>query len=112
MNAEFQDIKPIRAGLACEVQVINKQGHGVLTTYEPGLDNSVEIAQAELVTFFDECIESFNRGSHRSGLKPLVNGRRIGAGVEANELIDPTADGFDLGLFEQITIMPMPLAGG
>ena len=113
MNAKFQDIQPKRAGLRCEVQIINQQGHGVLTTYEPGVDNSVEIAQADLTAFFDECIISFNRGrSHVGGLKPIVNGRRIGAGTEENELLDIKAPDFDLSLFEQVTIMPMPLAGG
>ena len=116
MNAKFQDIKPKRAGLRCEVQVINQQGHGVLTTYEPGVDNSVEVAQADLAVFFDECIASFNRGrsssSYIGGLKPIVNGRRIGAGIEENELIDIKAPDFDLSLFEQVTIMPMPLSGG
>ena len=112
MNAKFQDIQPKRAGLACEIQVINQQGHGVLTTYDPGVDNSVEIAQADLVNFFDECIADFKRGGRESGLKPIVNGRRIGAGVEENELVDIKAPDFDLSLFEQVTIMPMPLAGG
>lgn len=111
MNVKFQNIQPKRAGLRCEVQVINEQGHGVLTTYDPVVDNSVEIAQADLTTFFDECIESFKRG-RSGGLKPLVNGRRIGAGVEENELVDIKSPDFDLSLFEQITIMPMPLSGG
>lgn len=112
MNVKFQDIQPKRAGLRCEIQVINNQGHGVLTTYEPGVDNSVEIAQADLTAFFDECIASFNRGGYSSSLKPLVNGRRIGAGVEENELLDIKAPDFDLSLFEQITIMPVLLSGG
>lgn len=111
MNAKFQDIQPKRAGLVCEIQVVNHQGHGVLTTYEPGVDNSVELAQGELEAFFDECITSFNRGG-ASGLKPMVNGRRIGAGTEENELLDIKAPDFDLSLFEQVTIMPVPLAGG
>lgn len=112
MNANFQDIKPKRAGLRCEVQVINLQGHGVLTTYEPGVDNSVEIAQADLEAFFDECIASFRRSSPSSGLKPFVNGRLIGAGVDGNERLDIKAPDFDLSLYEQVTIMPVALSGG
>lgn len=114
MQAKFQDIQPKREGLACEVQVINEQGHGVLTTYEPGVDNSVEVAQADLTAFFDECITDFNRGRRHggSGLKPIVNGRRIGAGTEENELLNVKAPDFDLSLFEQVTVMPMPLSGG
>ena len=112
MNAKYQDIQPKRAGLRCEIQVINQQGHGVLTTFESGVDNSVEIATAELQAFMDECIASFNRGGRSSGLKPIVNGRRIGAGIEENEMVDIKAPDFDLAAFEQITIMPMPLSGG
>ncbi len=113
MNVKFQDIQPKVAGLACEIQVINQQGHGVLTTYEKGVDNSVELATAELAAFWGDCISSFNRGGGpSSGLKPIVNGRRIGAGIEENEELDITAPDFDLSLFEQVTIMPMPLSGG
>lgn len=114
MRAKFQNIQPKRKGLRCEVQVINHQGHGVLTTYDPDVDNSVEVAQADLVKFFDECIGSFDKGNRYGGggLKPLVNGRRIGAGIEDNELLDVKAPDFDLSLFEQVTIMPVPLAGG
>jgi len=110
MNMKFQDVEPKRAGLRCEIQVLNHQGHGVLTTYEQGVDDSVEVAQADLEAFFDDCIKSYRRG--RRGLKPLVNGRRIGAGVEGNELIDVKSPDFDLSLFEQVTIMPFPLVGG
>ena len=111
MNAKFQNIQPKRAGLRCEIQICNQQGHGVLTTYDQGVDNSVEVAQAELVAFFDECISDFNRGG-KSGLKPIVNGRRVGAPEGENELIDVKAPDFDLSLFEQVTVMPFPLAGG
>jgi hypothetical protein len=76
------------------------------------VDNSVEVAQADLTEFFDACIADFNRGGRSSGLKPLVNGRRIGAGIEGNEELDVHAPDFDLSLFEQVTIMPMPLSGG
>lgn len=108
---KFQDIQPKRAGLRCEVQVINRQGHGVLTTYEQGVDDSVEIAQADLEAFLDECIADFQR-SGSMGLRSLVNGRRVGAGIEENELLDIKAPDFDLSLFEQVTIMPVPFAGG
>lgn len=111
MTAKFQDIVPKRAGLRCEIQVCNHQGHGVLTTYDQDVDNSVEVAQADLVEFWDQCIAEFNR-SGKSGLKPIVNGRRIGAITHENELLDIKAPEFDLGLFEQVTIFPVPLAGG
>lgn len=106
--SKFQGIQPKRAGLRCEIQICNHQGHGVLTTYDPGVDNSVEIAQADLETFWDDCIEQY--GSR--GLKPLVNGRRVGAGEQENELLDIKAPDFDLSLFEQVTVMPFPLVGG
>lgn len=111
MNVSFQKIKTKRAGLRCEIQVCNHQGHGVLTTYDPAVDNSVEIAQADLAAFFDKCISDFKRGG-RGGLKPLVNGRLVGAGQEENEMIDVQAPDFDLSLFEQVTVIPYPLAGG
>ncbi len=112
MNAKFQDIQPKRAGLRCEVQVINQQGHGVLTTYDQGVDNSVAIAQADLEAFFDGCIAEFNRGGCSTGLEPKVWGRRPGMAEGETELVDIKTPEFDLGLFEQVTIMPMPLAGG
>jgi len=112
MTAKFQNIQPKRAGLRCEIQVINHQGHGVLTTYDPAVDNSVEIAQADLAAFFDECTDTFHRSRPDSKLKPIVNGRRIGAGIEENELLDIKSPDFDLSLFEQVTIMPTPLVGG
>jgi hypothetical protein len=108
MNAKFQDIQPKRAGLRCEVQIINHQGHGVLTTFDPAVDNSVEIAQADLASFFDECIESFNKG-RGGGLTPNVWGRKPEGEMD---LIDIKAPDFDLGLFEQITVMPTPMSGG
>jgi hypothetical protein len=111
MNEKFQDIQPKRPGLRCEVQVINHQGHGVLTTYDPVVDNSVEVAQADLAAFWDECVKEFTRGGKR-GLKPFVNGLRVGAPHDADELIDVKAPDFDLGLFERVTIMPVPIVGG
>lgn len=109
--AKFQDIETKRPGLRCEVQVFNHQGHGVLTTYEPGVDNSVEVAQADLIEFFDECIAEFTRSGSR-GLKPLVAGRTSTMPPGESAQIDVKAPDFDLSLFEQVTIMPMPLAGG
>lgn len=108
MRQKFQNIQPKRKGLACEVQVINTQGHGILTTYEQGVDNSVVEAQTDLVEFWNECIESFERGG--SGLRPLVNGLRRGA--TENETVDVTAPEFDLGLYTRVTIMPVPMSGG
>lgn len=102
----IQKIETIRPGLACEVQVFNHQGHGVLTTYEPGVDNSVEVAQADLVDFWDRCIAEF--GGRK--LKPVVHGTLIGE--TEGKLIDPKAPDFDLGLFENVTVMPVPLTGG
>jgi len=111
MNAMFQNIQPKRAGLRCEVQVINTQGHGVLTTYDEAVDNSVEVAQADLAEFFDECIKAYKRGGG-GGLKPKVWGKLPGAAEGETDLIDVTAPDFDLSLFEQVTIMPGPMAGG
>lgn len=106
----FQNIEPKRAGLRCEVQIINHQGHGVLTTFDPAVDNSVEIAQADLTTFFDQCISEFDRCG--SGLKPIVAGRRPGQAQGVTDLIDIKAPDFDLGKFEQVTVIPVPLSGG
>jgi len=100
----FQNIQPKRVGLRCEVQVINFQGHGVLTTYDVDVDNSVEIAQSDLVDFFDKCIKEYGRNP----LPPIVNGNLSGRNV----LIDVKAPEFDLSLYTNVTIMPCPLAGG
>lgn len=107
----FQNIKTKREGLRCEVQVFNQQGHGVLTTYDQDVDNSVKVAQADLVNFFDECIAEFSRGG-ATGAKPNVWGRRADMAEGETEMIDVKAPDFDLSLFEQVTIMPMPLVGG
>jgi len=112
MNAKFQDIQPKRDGLRCEVQIINLQGHGVLTTYEPGVEDSVEVAQADLTAFFDECIADFNRGSRKSNLKPKVWGHRPGMAEGETDLLDIKAPEFDLGLFDQVMVMPVPITGG
>jgi len=106
MNAKFQDIKPKVAGLACEIQVCNLSGHDVLTTFDPGVDNSVELATEELSKFWDECIQAY--GGRK--LKPIVHG--IPTGETEGVLIDPKAEDFDLSLFENVTVMPFPLAGG
>lgn len=109
MNAKFQDIQPKQAGLRCEIQVLNHQGHGILTTYDPAVDNSVEIATKELDDFWNDCIKSFERGGSKSKLTPIVNGIRSGG---STELIDIKAPDFNLSLYEQVTIMPMPMVGG
>jgi hypothetical protein len=106
---KFQNIQTKRKGLRCQIQVTNHSGHDVLTTYEPGVDNSVEVAQADLAAFWDDCIAEFSRGG-RTGLKPLVAGTKPGESEAI--LVDPKAPDFDLSLFENITVMPFPLAGG
>lgn len=110
MNAKFQDIQPKQAGLRCEIQILNHQGHGILTTYDPEVDNSVELATKELSDFWDECINSFSRGGRsESKLTPIVNGIKP---CGSTDLIDIKAPDFDLSLYEQVTIMPMPMVGG
>lgn len=109
MNAKFQDIQPKQAGLRCEIQVLNNQGHGILTTFDPDVDNSVKLATKELDDFWNECIRSYKRGGVESKLTPIVNGIKP---CGSTDLLDIKAPDFDLSLYEQVIIMPMPYVGG
>lgn len=109
--SKFQNVATKRKGLRCEIQIMNHSGHDVLTTYDTEVDNSVEVAQAELTAFFNECIAEFEKSS-RGGLKPLVTGRTADMAQGDTTLVDPLAPDFDLSLYTQILIQPVPLVGG
>jgi len=109
--AVFQNIKTKVSGLRCEIAVMNHQGHGVLTTYDQGVEGSVVDAQQTLESFWDECIDEFRRCG-RGGLKPLVTGRTRDMPDGETVLIDIKAPDFDLSEFEQIVVQPVPLTGG
>jgi len=109
MKAKFQNIQPKVDGLRCEIQVLNHQGHGILTTFAPEVENSVELATKELNDFWGSCVDEYP-GKNETVKKPHTWGRKVGES-ELNP-IDIKAPDFDLGLFEQVTILPTPMAGG
>jgi hypothetical protein len=105
----IQNIETKRKGLKCKIRVINHTGDSTLTTFDPVVDNSVSIATADLQDFVSECIKSFKGRT----LKPVVAGRRIGATeydlIQGTELLAPE---FDLGIFDDVIVQPVPLVGG
>lgn len=104
----FQNIKTKRVGLRCPIRVMNKSGDDLLTTYAPEVDNSVEVATEDLRNFWDSCIAEFGN----STLKPMLAGRRTGhADFDwiGGDVMDPE---FDLSLYEEVLIQPVPLSGG
>ncbi len=104
----YQNVKTIRSGLSCKVRVANHSGDDILTTYDDKVDNSVEIAQADLAAFFQSCIDEFE--AKCPGLRPSAFGRQVGQSEFI--LVNPVGDDFDLKLYDEILVQPVPLAGG
>jgi len=109
----FQNIQTKRKGLACPINVMNHSGHDVLTTYDPQVDNSVEVATQDLQEFMQSCIAEFEGRGNR--LKPNVFGKRPGQPegeldwIGLDELLSPD---FSLEGFTEIMVQPVPLTGG
>jgi len=107
----FQNIQTKRKGLRCPIRVMNHSGDDILTTYDTAVEDSVAVATKDLQDFWGQCVDEFaGRGT---SLKPTVAGKRIGSTdfdlLTGSEIESPE---FDVGLFEEILIQPVPLSGG
>lgn len=106
----FQNIQTKRKGLRCVIRVMNHAGDDILTTYDPTVE-STAVATKDLQDFWSECIDEFS--ARGTSLTPTVAGKRIGESdfeiLTGDEIQAPH---FDVGLFEEILIQPMPLVGG
>jgi hypothetical protein len=107
----FQNIQTKRKGLRCPIRVMNHSGDDILTTYAPEVEDSVSVATKDLQDFWAQCVDEFEgRGT---SLKPMVAGKRVGESdfgiLTGAEIESPE---FDVGLFEEILIQPVPLSGG
>ena len=109
----IHNIRTKHKGLRCLIRVINHQGDGILTTYDPSEKESVDIATQDLQDFFNSCIDQFKAVNADSQLTPNVWGRKVG-GTEMDLILtsDIQSPTFDVGLYEDIMIQPVPLAGG
>lgn len=108
----IQNIQTKRSGLKYKIRVLNHTGDSILTTFDPVVDNSVSVATADLQDFVSKCISEFaSRG--RTSLKPVVAGRRMGNAeydmIRSEELMAPE---FDLSIFDDVLVQPVPLVGG
>jgi len=107
----FQNIQTKRKGLRCVIRVMNHSGDDILTTYAPDVSDSVAVATKDLQEFWGQCIDEFS--AHGQSCLSMVAAKRIGSPdfdiLTTEEIQAPT---FDVGLFEEILIQPVPLAGG
>jgi len=112
MMSVFQNIQTKRRGLKCVIRVINHSGDDILTTYDPMVADSVSVATKDLQDFFSECITEFE-SKGKSLMSPNVFVKHPGAEdfdmVTSDEVLAPN---FDVGLFEEVLIQPVPLTGG
>ncbi len=108
---KFQNIETKRSGLRCPIRVMNHTGDSIMTTYDTEVADSAAVATKDLQNFWNECIEEFE--SKGTTLTPNVFGRIVG-GTDYDPIRGEQikAPGFDVGLFEEIVIQPVPLGGG
>jgi len=108
---KFQNIQTKRKGLRCPIRVMNLSGDDILTTYDTEVADSVAVATKDLQDFWDQCVDEFS--SKGTSLTPTVAGRLHGATdfdwLTGEQIKAPE---FDVGLFEEILIQPVPLTGG
>ena len=104
---KIQNIEPKRAGLKCSIRVMNFSGDDVLTTYDTEVEDSVAIATEDLADFWEKCITEHKcKGTN-------VWARRNGESEHDMLTLDEVrSPEFDLGLFEDVLIQPVPLTGG
>jgi hypothetical protein len=108
---KYQNIETKRKGLRCPIRVMNHEGDGILTTYDTEVEDSVAVATKDLQDFWAQCIEEFT--DKGTSLTPTVTGKRIGAtDFDLLTGAEIEAPEFDVGLFEEILIQPVPLGGG
>jgi len=107
----FQNIQTKRKGLRCPIRVMNYSGDDILTTYDTAIEDSVAVATKDLQDFWGQCVDEFKGRS--TSLRPVIAGKRVGSSdfdmLSATEIESPE---FDVGLFDEILIQPVPLAGG
>lgn len=107
----FQNIQTKRKGLRCPIRVMNHSGDEVLTTYDPEVADSSKVATEDLQRFWDECVDEFkDRGT---SLTPKVYGKKVGGTdfdlISGDEINAPE---FDIALFDEVLVQPVPLSGG
>jgi len=101
----FQNIKTRHKGHGCKIRVMNYSGDDVLTTYALDKPETVTVAQSDLAAFMDSCIAEYG-----GQVNPNVFGRRIG--MNEFDMVDIKAPDFDLSLFSEVLVQPVPLTGG
>jgi len=107
----LQKIETKQKGYRCEIQVPDLTGHSILTTYDPDIKESVEIATQDLADFFSDCIEQFEKYGNY-GLKPRVFVREVDTPYGEMYPVDIDSDMFDLSKYEQVLVQSMPVVGG
>jgi hypothetical protein len=111
MLAKLHKMVAKRPGLRCPIRVMSHQGDGCLTTYDPAVEDSAAVATQDLRDFWGQCVDEF-KGKGTS-LTPVVAGKRVGGSsfdlLTGDEIAAPE---FDVGLFDEILVQPVPLTGG
>lgn len=109
---KFQAIETKQKGFRCPVRVVNHSGDDILTTFDPSVDNSVQVATKDLQDFWQKCVDEFKGHGYKHS-QPKVFGKRQGEQafdlIRGDELMSPE---FDLTPFEDVMVQPVPLTGG
>ncbi len=117
MSFSCQNVKTIRKGLPCSVNVGNGSGHDVLTTWDNGDVATVEAANLDVEKFFNQCVDEFAlRSGSRTPCRPNIFGRPVGGARDGMDLMPVNEHGhlrdLDLSRFEEVLIQPVGLSGG
>lgn len=108
---KYQNIHTKRKGLRCPIRIMNNSGDDVLTTYDTAVDDSAAVATEDLQRFWNECVEEFR--DKGTSLTPRVYGKSVGStSFDPITGDDINAPEFDVSLFDEILIQPVPLSGG
>lgn len=106
MGSIFQNVKTIRPGMRCKINVPNHTGHSVLTTYDPEIEDSAIAAQDAIGDFWDKCIDEM--GKRGSNYRPTCWAQSIG---EVGFKMVPDPRRLDLTTIQEVMVQA-PLAGG